>query len=181
MSPDGVDRRRPRTAGLGPAAPLTITEGTNIAVRPSSDGKRLAFDLYGVIWTIPVTGGVATRLTDDFSDGRCRTGGPNGETVAFQSYRDGNYHIYTVGSDGKGLTQLTNGPFDSPRAALFARRQADRLLERRYWSLCHSRPRRRRRRDAGLGEGRRPSLRAILVPGWCANCVRRRPLQGGDR
>ena len=33
---------------------VTITEGTNIAVSASPDGKVLAFDLFGVIWTLPI-------------------------------------------------------------------------------------------------------------------------------
>lgn len=129
---DGVDRRRVLTATggalaaaglagpseaaapglLGPAQPVTITEGTNIAVRPSPDGKLIAFDLYGVIWTVPVTGGPARRLTDDFTDGAMPDWSPDGRTIAFQSYRDGNYHVWAVGADGTGLVQLTRGPFD---------------------------------------------------------------------
>jgi Tol biopolymer transport system component len=131
-SEDGVDRRQLLSAGggvlaaaglagaadaaapaqLDPSRPLTITEGTNIAVSPSPDGRQLAFDLYGVIWTVPVTGGAAKRLTDDFTDGALPHWSPDGRRLVFQSYRDGNYHLWTVGADGTGLTQLTRGPFD---------------------------------------------------------------------
>ena len=48
---------------------VAITEGTNIAVSAAPDGKTLAFDLYGVIWTLPVQGGAARRLTDDLTEG----------------------------------------------------------------------------------------------------------------
>ena len=50
------------TAKAGAATrQVTVTEGTNIAVSAAPDGKTLAFDLYGVIWTLPVTGGAARR------------------------------------------------------------------------------------------------------------------------
>ena len=42
-----------------PTRAVTITEGTNIAVSASPDGRMLAFDLFGVIWTLPIVGGVA--------------------------------------------------------------------------------------------------------------------------
>ncbi|MDB5425880.1 MAG: amidohydrolase, partial [Phenylobacterium sp.] len=127
----GVDRRRllavggtaiaasslvPSAAGaISPkaaTAAVTVTEGTNIAVSASPDGKTLAFDLYGVIWTLPVTGGAARRLTDDMTDGAQPDWSPDGKRLVFQSYRDGTFQIWTVGADGAGLTQHTRGPFD---------------------------------------------------------------------
>ena len=91
---------------------VTVTEGTNLAVSAAPDGKTLALDLFGVIWTLPVSGGVAARLTDDLTDGAQPDWSPDGKTLVFQSYRDGTFQIWTVGADGKGLTQHTRGPFD---------------------------------------------------------------------
>jgi Tol biopolymer transport system component len=129
----GVDRRRLLSMGgtaiaasslaapaaVGAAAKdrpavrrVTVTEGTNIAVSAAPDGRSLAFDLYGVIWTIPVTGGRARRLTDDLTDGAQPDWSPDGKRLVFQSYRDGSFQIWTVGADGTGLRQLTEGPFD---------------------------------------------------------------------
>ncbi len=122
----GVDRRVVLSIGgaglaasslASPAAAqatrqVTVTEGTNIAASASPDGKTLAFDLYGVIWTIPVTGGPAKRLTDDLTDGAQPDWSPDGKRLVFQSYRDGTFQIWTVGADGSGLTQHTRGPFD---------------------------------------------------------------------
>ena len=91
---------------------VTIVEGTNIAVTAAPDGKAIAFDLFGVMWSVPVEGGAATRLTDDLTDGAQPDWSPDSKTLAFQSYRDGNFHIWTVGADGAGLKQLTKGPYD---------------------------------------------------------------------
>lgn len=129
----GVDRRRllslggtalaasslaaPIAASAESKAPpalrkVAVTEGTNIAVSAAPDGKTLAFDLYGVIWTLPVAGGAARRLTDDLTDGAQPDWSPDGRRLVFQSYRDGSFQIWTVGADGTGLKQLTEGPFD---------------------------------------------------------------------
>lgn len=92
---------------------VTVVEGTNIAVAAAPDGKTLAFDLYGVIWTVPVDGGPATRLTDDLTDGAQPDWTPDGKALVFQSYRDGTFQLWRVGADGTGLVQLTQGPFDA--------------------------------------------------------------------
>lgn len=42
----------------------TITRGNNLAVDVSHDG-RLALDLVGELWTVPLSGGAASRLLDD--------------------------------------------------------------------------------------------------------------------
>ena len=101
-----------KASGQAATREVTITEGTNIAVAASPDGKTLAFDLFGVIWTLPIGGGVARRLTDDLTDGAQPDWSPDGKQLVFQSYRDGTFQIWTVGADGTGLKQHTQGPFD---------------------------------------------------------------------
>ncbi|HEX7948571.1 MAG TPA: amidohydrolase, partial [Phenylobacterium sp.] len=101
-----------KAAGGSAPISVTITEGTNIAVSASPDGKTLAFDLFGVIWTLPVGGGKARRLTDDLTDGAQPDWSPDGKQLVFQSYRDGSFQIWTVGADGTGLKQHTQGSFD---------------------------------------------------------------------
>ncbi|MFZ3005682.1 MAG: amidohydrolase family protein [Phenylobacterium sp.] len=91
---------------------VTVVEGTNIAVTAAPNGKAVAFDLFGIMWSVPIKGGAATRLTDDLTDGAQPDWSPDSMTLAFQSYRDGNFHIWTVGADGSGLRQLTRGPYD---------------------------------------------------------------------
>ena len=41
---------------------VTVSEGTSMAVAVSPDGKTLAIDLQGSIWTLPATGGDAKRI-----------------------------------------------------------------------------------------------------------------------
>jgi len=91
---------------------LMLTEGTSIAAAVSPDGRTVVIDLSGSLWILPSSGGIARRITDEFSDARQPAWSPEGRTIAFQSYRDGGWHIWTVAPDGTALKQLTSGPFD---------------------------------------------------------------------
>ncbi len=107
------------TAAATPDGTVKIAEGTNISAHVSPDGRHVAFDLVTAIWTVPVAGGPARRLTGDDTDATQPSWSPDGKTLIFQAYRDGNYHLWTVRPDGSGRTQLTSGPFDhrEPRFA----------------------------------------------------------------
>ena len=129
-SPAGITRRRVLQAGglLAAAAalpipwapparavaalPTTLRQGTNVMVAAAPGGQELALDLVVSIWVLPTGGGPARRLTDDLQDATRPAWSPNGRTIAFQSYRDGNFHLWTVRPDGSGLTQHTSGPRD---------------------------------------------------------------------
>ncbi|WP_439659653.1 amidohydrolase family protein [Lentzea sp. HUAS TT2] len=99
------------TAQAEPGERVKLTQGTNISVSRSRDGKWLAIDLVTAIWVLPSTGGEARKLTDELQDATLPSFGPRGQ-IAFQSYRDGNYHLYLIGLDGHGLKQLTRGKYD---------------------------------------------------------------------
>ena len=89
--------------------PVTLTEGTNLAVALSPDKETLVLNLQGTLWLLPIQGGEARAITDALGDCRQPVWSPDGQRVAFQSYRDGNYHIWSIGSDGSDLQQLTFG------------------------------------------------------------------------
>src|SRR5581483_4525216 len=85
------------------------------AAQVSPDGRTLALDVLGVLWTVPVTGGTARRLTSDLYDIAQPEWSPDGRALAFQSYRDGVFNLWTIDvRDGAGgnLRQLTRGPYD---------------------------------------------------------------------
>lgn len=105
---------------------VTLTEGTNMAMALSPDKQTIAMDLQGTIWVLPVTGGKAKAITDALGDCRQPTWSPDGTQIAFQSYRDGYFHIWKVNRDGSGLRPLTSGiyhdrePYWSPDGASIA-------------------------------------------------------------
>ncbi|MCQ6276748.1 PD40 domain-containing protein [Bacillus sp. V3B] len=91
---------------------VTITEGTNIAVTVSPDHSQLVMDLQGVLWTLPIKGGKAKRITDNYVDPSFPDWSPDGKRIAFQSYQGGNYHIWSMKPDGSDIRQLTSGNYD---------------------------------------------------------------------
>ncbi|HWI16375.1 MAG TPA: amidohydrolase family protein [Vicinamibacterales bacterium] len=94
------------------AISVTLREGTNMAAAVSPDGRTLIIDLQGSLWTLPVSGGTATRVTEEFLDARQPAWAPDNRRVAFQGYADGVWHIYVMNADGSGLRAITSGPFD---------------------------------------------------------------------
>ena len=92
--------------------PVTVHEGTSMSVAVSPDGRALAIDLQGSIWTLPSTGGTATRITDLFNDARQPSWSPDGRWITFFAYRDGGYDIWAIAPDGSNQHKLTWGPFD---------------------------------------------------------------------
>ena len=92
--------------------PVQLTEGTNMAAAVSPDGQHIAFTLQGTLWSMPISGGKATPLTDAMGDCHIPTWSPDGSWIAFQSYRSGTYHIWRVRPDATGLEQLTHGAHD---------------------------------------------------------------------
>ena len=101
-----------------------------MSVAVSPDGRTLAVDLQGSIWTIPAAGGAAKRITDLFNDARQPTWSPDGKSIAFFAYRDGGYDLWSIAPDGSNQRKLTWGAVRRSRAGLVARRHARRLLVR---------------------------------------------------
>jgi Tol biopolymer transport system component/imidazolonepropionase-like amidohydrolase len=91
---------------------LEVTEGTNMATALSPDKQTLAIDLQGRLWLLSVNGGKATAITDELGDARQPAWSPDGEKLTFQSYWDGNWHIYIIDKKGEQLEQLTHGLYD---------------------------------------------------------------------
>ena len=91
---------------------VSVKKGTNMAGALSPDGKTIAIDLQGTIYTLPGSGGTATALTDGMGDERQPAWSPDGNKIVFQSYRDGNFHLWEINKDGSALRQITFGKYD---------------------------------------------------------------------
>ena len=69
-------------------------------------------DLQGMLWSLPFQGGTARPLTDPLLEPARPDYSPKGGLVAFQAYKGGTFHIWTMHPDGTGLHQLTEGHGD---------------------------------------------------------------------
>src|SRR5258708_20870923 len=96
---------------------VTVREGTSMSVAVSPDGRTLAVDLQGSIWTLPAAGGAATRITDVFNDARQPAFSPDGKWISFFAYRDGGYDLWAIAPDGSNQHKLTWGAFDDREPA----------------------------------------------------------------
>ena len=112
-----ADTTRPRTAPnsdlpLIPTRPLKFTtdEGTWMSLDVSPDGKTIVFDLLGDLYTVPIGGGSATRITSGSGfDGQPRFS-PDGKSIVFVSDRSGSENLWLVNPDGQRVRPLTRGP-----------------------------------------------------------------------
>ncbi len=79
------------------------------AVQPdlNYDGTKLAFSYQGDIWTVPVAGGKAFRLTVNNAYDGYPIWSPDGKLIAFASNRYGNNDVYTINSNGGVPKRLT--------------------------------------------------------------------------
>lgn len=99
------------------AISVTFREGTNMAAALSPDGRTLIIDVQGSLWTLPASGGAATRITDEHLDARQPAWAPDNRRVAFQGYENGVWHVYVMNADGSGVRAVTSGPFDDREPA----------------------------------------------------------------
>src|SRR6185369_11009783 len=102
----------PGAAQIPQPISLSLHEGTMMAAALSPDGRTLAIDVLGTLWTLPESGGAAKKITDEFLDARQPAWAPDNQRLAFQAYRDGIWHIYVMNPDGTALKAVTSGPFD---------------------------------------------------------------------
>ena len=90
-------------------ATFTTTKGTWMSLDVSPDGQTIVFDLLGDLYTLPITGGTATRLTSGLPHDMQPRFSPDGKRVVFVSDRSGDDNVWIMSLDGKDTLQLTKG------------------------------------------------------------------------
>ena len=88
--------RASHARGGGTSATMTFHEGSALTVAPSPDGKSIAMNFLGNLWTLPASGGKATRISGLLQDTAYPTWSPDGKAIAFQSYKSGTFHIWAM-------------------------------------------------------------------------------------
>ena len=92
--------------------PVTLREGTNLAVAVSAAGERV-LSLQGQLFWISADGHTVRPLTDAYQDAREPQFSPDGTRVAYHGYRGGNWDIWAVNVEpGSMPVQITSDPYD---------------------------------------------------------------------
>jgi Tol biopolymer transport system component len=86
---------------------FTTDEGTWLSIDVSPDGQKLVFDMAGDIYTLPIAGGKATRLTEGLPFDVQPRWSPDGRQIVFVSDKDGSDDVWVMDADGKNLKQVT--------------------------------------------------------------------------
>ncbi len=73
----------------------------------SPDAKTIAFSYEGDLWTVPVAGGNASRLTAMDGNESRPIFSPDGKWIGFSSNQDGNHNVYVISVNGGSIKQLT--------------------------------------------------------------------------
>jgi tricorn protease len=122
------DRSVPRAARplslLALVTTLTLAGGfapdvhaqTRLLRFPAIHGDRVAFTYGGDLWTAPVDGGTATRLTAHPGLELFARFSPDGRWIAFTGQYDGDEQVYVIASTGGEPRQLTFYPARGPLA-----------------------------------------------------------------
>lgn len=95
------------------ATPLWLRD-----VKISPDGRTIAFQYKGNIWTVPTAGGQAVRVTDmPGSYQATPVWSPDGKQIAFSSDRHGNFDVFIIPAQGGQAKRLTfNSANETPEA-----------------------------------------------------------------
>ncbi|HRW52214.1 MAG TPA: amidohydrolase family protein [Phycisphaerae bacterium] len=90
---------------------IDVDEGTWMNIDLSPDGKTIAFDLLGDIYTLPNEGGEAMAVTSGIAWDMQPRFSPDGKQIAFTSDRAGGDNIWVMNADGAEPKQVTKESF----------------------------------------------------------------------
>ncbi len=94
----------------GPKVPFEadVDEGTFISLDVSPDGSTIIFDLLGDLYTLPISGGKASRITSGPAWDCQPRYSPDGKHIVFMSDRSGSDQIWIADADGSQAHALTD-------------------------------------------------------------------------
>ncbi len=143
---------------------LDVDRGTWLSLDVSPDGRTVLFDLLGDLYTVPIGGGDATRLTDGLAFDFQARYSPDGTEVVFVSDRSGGENLWLLELASGDTTQVTKGDGNSWMSPdwtpdgeyLVASKGDSRLGVHRLW-LGH--------KDGGSGSVLRPEPQPLKTVG----------------
>jgi len=107
--PGARPQQKPLPLAAARKATFTATRGTWMSLDVSPDGRTIVFDLLGDVYTLPIAGGKATRITDGMAFDAQPRFSPDGQSIVFVSDRSGGDNVWTIRLDFTDTTQITQG------------------------------------------------------------------------
>ncbi|MCU0447704.1 MAG: amidohydrolase family protein [Microscillaceae bacterium] len=108
---DSVKKPKKSTKELPLEPERTISfntkEGTWLSLDVSPDGKTLVFDMMGDLYTMPIAGGKATRLTKGLAYETHPRYSPDGKKILFISDKSGSENVWWIDLEKKDTMQIT--------------------------------------------------------------------------
>jgi len=99
---------------------FTTDEGSWISLDLSPDGRTIVFELLGDLYTLPVAGGTATRITEGQAYDMQPRFSADGTRLVFVSDRDGSENVWISAADGTDPRQLTDTERESYMSPVWA-------------------------------------------------------------
>ena len=96
---------------------IKTNEGTWMSLDVSPDGKTIAFDFLGDIYTMPIAGGKPTQFTKGLAFDSHPRFSPDGTKLLFISDRSGGDNVWWFSLDKKDSLQVTKGNNDNHQSA----------------------------------------------------------------
>ena len=93
---------------------IDMSTGSWMSLDVSPDGRTIVFDHLGDLFTVPIEGGDATRITEGMAFDAQPRFSPDGSRIVFTSDRSGGQNVWVMALDGSDTTQITRG--DTNRA-----------------------------------------------------------------
>lgn len=94
----------------GDSLKFETTEGTWMTCDVSPDGRTILFDILGDLYTMPITGGRATRLTSGMALDMQARWSPDGKRIAFTTDRSGTENAWMMNADGTHMRPVSQEP-----------------------------------------------------------------------
>jgi Tol biopolymer transport system component len=92
---------------------FTTNEASWISLDVSPDGGTIVFELLGDLYTMPIAGGTATRITSGPAYDMQPRYSPDGRQLVFISDRNGSENVWVANTDGSEARALTTTERDS--------------------------------------------------------------------
>ena len=92
---------------LAAAAVSALADEARLLRFPATNGTDVVFSYAGDLWTVPIQGGEARRLTSHIGYEIFARYSPDGKSIAFTGEYDGNREVYLIPAQGGEPVRLT--------------------------------------------------------------------------